>query len=276
MKLYLSTSLDYCDMEKPGILDAIIDAGYDYVDPSYGYISGWNDGKQQEELRHTRRRLELLEKTGIKFTATHAPFGPLWCLCNDNETLRRQAAERYIAYARMVEDKVKILNIHTNGWDFDPKKDREVAIAQLRKSLKELSAATSMTVAVENLPRTCLGNTAAELLAIIDGINVKVVCDLNHFQQEKTEEAVRKLGGKIVTLHVSDHDGINEKHWLPMQGVNDWNAILEALDDINYEGGFCYETNFHEPKDAYIEADNFRQLIRNYQIYKKEKYDYYS
>lgn len=47
--------------------------------------------------------------------------------------------------------------------------------------------------------------------------------DTNHLLKDLTEEFIKNLGLKVVTLHVSDYDRIDERHWIPGKGVNDWN-----------------------------------------------------
>ena len=53
--------------------------------------------------------------------------------------------------------------------------------------------------------------------------------------------AVRTLGGRLTTLHLSDYDGVDEKHWLPGRGVIGWPSFIAALRDIGYTGPFNYE-----------------------------------
>ena len=53
---------------------------------------------------------------------------------------------------------------------------------------------------------------------------------------------VKQLGERIITLHISDYDGIDEKHWMPFVGVVDWGAFANALRDIQYSGASIYET----------------------------------
>ena len=50
------------------------------------------------------------------------------------------------------------------------------------------------------------------------------------------------LGEKIVTLHLSDYDFMNERHWLPGDGLIDWRALMQKLDAIGYRGVMMYET----------------------------------
>ena len=41
-----------------------------------------------------------------------------------------------------------------------------------------------------------------------------------------------------MTLHVSDFDGVDERHWMPGKGIVDWNDVIAALVEVGYEGPF--------------------------------------
>ena len=89
----------------------------------------------------------------------------------------------------------------------------------------------------------------------------KILVLRNHFLQEKTEDAIYKLGDRIYTLHISDHDYINERHWMPTKGKIDWNAVLGALQKIGYDGVFNYEVDNTNAKEL---AQNKKMLFENY------------
>jgi sugar phosphate isomerase/epimerase len=57
-----------------------------------------------------------------------------------------------------------------------------------------------------------------------------------------------KIGKKIETLHVSDYDFVNERHWLPGEGKVNWRALIAALREIDYSGVWMYEILFKCPK----------------------------
>ena len=60
---------------------------------------------------------------------------------------------------------------------------------------------------------------------------------------------IKNVGRKIVTLHVSDYDFIDERHLLPLKGKNDWKAILASLEkDAGYRGPFLYEVSGRDPE----------------------------
>ena len=133
-------------------------------------------------------------------------------------------------------------------------------IAALVRSLGELKAATNSAICVEDLPRTCLGNTAAELSAIVAAADVKVCLDVNHFLKEKPEEAIPVLGKRIATTHGSDYDFIDERHLLPKRGKIDWNAVIAALEKVGYAGAFNYESE-GTPAEK---AKNHKELFSDY------------
>jgi sugar phosphate isomerase/epimerase len=51
------------------------------------------------------------------------------------------------------------------------------------------------------------------------------------------------LGARLLTLHCSDNDGVDERHWLPgdQRGVVDWDAFFRGLAAVCYRGPFVYE-----------------------------------
>ena len=133
----------------------------------------------------------------------------------------------------------------------------------MKKSVRELSSATDSFLCLEDLPRTCLLNTSEEIVRVIDELNlpnVKICADVNHFLQEKSEDAVLKMGNRIYTTHISDHDYENERHWLPGEGKIDWMKLIGNLEKTGYKGVFNYETNY----GAEAIKENFMQLFRRY------------
>ena len=74
---------------------------------------------------------------------------------------------------------------------------------------------------------------------------VLAVCvDVNHSNlQEDLSDVIHKVRDRLVSLHISDNDGYEEKHWLPGQGVIDYRSLLESLKSIEFDGMFVLEVN---------------------------------
>jgi len=63
-------------------------------------------------------------------------------------------------------------------------------------------------------------------------------CLLNGFDLS-TE--VRRCAGHLLTLHASDSDGREDRHWVPAKGILDWNRFLTDLKSIRYQRMFILE-----------------------------------
>ena len=140
--------------------------------------------------------------------------------------------------------------------------------------LADVAASCGCVIAVEDLPRTCLGRNSDEILELIGAHDALRVCfDTNHLLGESPVDFIRKLKGKIITTHVSDYDFINERHWLPGEGDLDWSAILDALREIGYDGVWLYEIGFVCPKSILrprnLTCEDFAQNARELFLGKK-------
>ena len=126
--------------------------------------------------------------------------------------------------------------------------DRAARLDASRESVAALAAVGAdegVTVCVENLPRSCLGNTAEELLSIVAADpRLRICFDVNHLLRETHADFLRAAGPLVATLHVSDYDFVNERHWFPGEGKIDWAALADGLDAIGYADAFTYELSF--------------------------------
>ena len=118
---------------------------------------------------------------------------------------------------------------------------------------------------MEDLPRTCLGNCSAEILELLTADPSLTVCfDTNHLLGEPIADFVRAVGKKIETLHVSDYDFCNERHWLPYEGKVNWVELVEALEEVGYNGVWMYEIGFKASKnidrDRDLNFDDFKEI----------------
>ncbi len=63
---------------------------------------------------------------------------------------------------------------------------------------------------------------------------------MNHvFPFERLIDTVKNLGDRLYTLHISDYDGIIERHQMPFDGIIDWSGFCSALEFVDYDGPFC-------------------------------------
>ena len=215
----------------------------------------------------------LSRKYGVEIRSFHLPFMPF----DKIDISRPELAEASIAYLSELMERaasigIKIFVVHPSGEPI-AEADRPARMAQAKESLARLAEVArtfGAVIAVEDLPRTCLGRSADDVEELISADpDLRVCFDTNHLLTGDPIEFIHRLGHKFITTHVSDYDRVNERHWLPGEGVVDWTAILGALKDVGYDGPWLYELGFVCPNTILREreltchdfADNAKALF---------------
>ena len=223
-------------------------------------------------LRELRGRLR---DSRVRLHSVHLPYGSRLDLSQLDDTLREDAIRQTEAnLCAAVELGATLAVVHPSA---EPISDehRAAHLDASRRSLASLAATAGglgVQLAVECLPRTCLGHTAAELLSAVehtDSAAMGVCIDVNHLNLREPDirSAVNTLGARLLTLHCSENDGEDERHWLPgdSRGVIDWSAFLAGLRDVGYAGPFLYELRplaiADVPTTLRAIEDNYRELI---------------
>ncbi|WP_018757660.1 sugar phosphate isomerase/epimerase family protein [Paenibacillus terrigena] len=247
-------------------LTALKEAGFDCIELNLDNYQSLSETLKQENYDRYNQAVLAAKEVGLDIWSVHLPFGDLWDISLTNE----------VARAAVVEANVQVMD-WAQGWgancvvihpSFEPISDEEHAgrLEAARDSIRILSgkaAERMLCLAVEDLPRSCLGKHAEEILALIaDASEAVVCCDTNHLLGETPEYFIRTVGSRIQTLHVSDYDGIDEKHWIPGRGIVNWAEVLQALVDIGYEGPFMFEAEYQDPKDV---VTSFHAIVAAYE-----------
>ena len=214
----------------------------------------------------------LADRYGIELWSYHLPFAPFSELeiSTSRHDVRRSTVELYSEIIKKASDSgIDKFVIHPSGEPIAPERreDKMLYSMQSLDYLAEVAHSCGARIAVEDLPRTCLGHNAEEIQRLIS-VNDKLrVCfDTNHLLYDKTAnlDFVEKLGEKIITIHVSDYDLDNEKHWLPGEGCVDWQELYSAIVSSGYKGVWMYEIGLKPPKTLARSRDlSFDDFVRN-------------
>lgn len=189
---------------------------------------------------------------GVALWSVHLPFWTDETVdpASPDPALRRRTAEIHAEYLRLAAGigiRRAVVHACLEPVPLEPA-ERARRLAFSRESmaaLADVGAREGVVVCVEDLPRSCLGNTSAELSAILEADpRLRVCFDTNHLLGESIASFLAALGPKIETLHVSDYDFGDERHWLPGEGAVDWPAFMDGLDAIGYRGPLLYEVPF--------------------------------
>ncbi len=95
-------------------------------------------------------------------------------------------------------------------------------------------------VAVENTRRRdCLDLILTEIPSPALGF----CCDTSHawLWSDDPLGLIRRWLPRMITTHLSDNDGREDRHWLPGRGIVDWAGVAGALRDGGYRGPLTLE-----------------------------------
>lgn len=207
--------------------------------------------KALSEALDFEKLLEWSKKYGVELYSFHLPFMPF----ADIDISHPQLAEKSVEYLKYYIDKgtkigINKYIIHPSGEPIN-ENDREARMKIAKESLSILADYADKkgaVICVENLPRTCLGRDSKDILELLSANEKLLACfDTNHLLAENATDFIKAVGKKIVTLHVSDYDFKNERHWLPGEGLVDWQSIISAIKEINYSGSWLYEISLGAP-----------------------------
>lgn len=195
-----------------------------------------------------QKLLEWSKQYEVNLWSYHLPFIPFEEIDISRKSLQRQSLEYLSELIKKATDiGIDKFVIHPSGEPIE-ECGRGERIACAKDSLAELADIADKyqaVVAVENLPRTCLGRNSSEILELISSHPKLRVCfDTNHLLREEIPLFVQNVGEKIVTLHVSDYDFVDERHWLPGEGDINWTEVLTALQEVGYTGSWLYEVGY--------------------------------
>ena len=214
----------------------------------------------------------LLEARQTEFWSVHGPFGAQFDASSPDESIIENTITGYAgAITLAVKLGAKIVVTHPGAnVQYDVTKQTRLArAAETIARLAPIAAEYGVKLAVEPLPKHEAGNSLEEVLWIVEQVNqpnVGINFDVNHlYPAEIVPGKIREAGGKILSVHISDQDG-QERHWLPFEGILDWQAVLAALQDAGYRGPLVYETHIRDIQTCdevgRIIVENYKKLIK--------------
>lgn len=208
----------------------------------------------------------LSKKYNVRLWSYHLPFSDYF----DPSALDKTEGDKALEdFKRLIKNAsksdIKCVVIHPSA-EITTAENRGVrmenAIVRLSK-LADYADLFGIDVAVETLPRMCLGNCTTEIEELISlNSKLKVCFDVNHIELGTQKEFAEKLGSRIVTLHISDYV-VTDDHLLPFEGEIDWKELITALNKIKYSGPFLYEASI------YTKENVMRDLRLYHKLHKK-------
>jgi sugar phosphate isomerase/epimerase len=212
-----------------------------------------------------REIAQTVQEAGIGVWSVHIPFGGSWDISIIDEEQRAVAlanVRSMLEFCRLLRPRKAIIHPSAEPIADEQRPTRMRASRQSLRPLAAEFAAIGVQLAVENLPRTCMGNTSGDMLELVDGIPEIGICfDTNHLLKETHEQFLSRVAGRVVSMHCSDYDGVDERHWMPGEGIVPWMQVMGTLAKAGYAGPFLFETWKHKDGQA-IEPGEYITVLQ--------------
>ena len=256
MKLVATTSLLYKTLGDMGAMRLLAGAGFDGIDLSITNFKEDSPWLRDDWKEYTLSLKEEAARLGVTFCQAHGPM----------PTSKGTEAEDAVIFGHVVRSMevaslLGIPHIVIHPKQHLPYRDNAQELFRLSvefyRELIPHCERLNIKVCTENMwQRNKRANLivdsicarATEFRAMVDAVGSPwiVAClDMGHcgLVQQDPAEAIRTLGHDwLQAVHIHDVDLSDDTHTLPFVGRVNWQAVMQALADIGYEGDFTFET----------------------------------
>mgnify|MGYP000951471568 CR=1 FL=1 len=180
---------------------------------------------------------QMVRDEGLILENIHVPFNNSDDMWSDSKTSRDAFVARHLEW---MEDCAKfdipLMVMHVTDGDRPPAPNKYGVECMMRlvKEAEELK----VKIAVEN---TIRGDSVEFLLSEIESPYLGLCYDSSHSGLKNQNYLLEAFKERLFATHISDNDGLYDRHWLPGNGIIDWNKIGEFFPK-NYRGYLTLET----------------------------------
>jgi len=252
MRFGLSTHLFHGERLERRHLERIAAAGFTSVEvfATRSHVD-YHDRGRVHEVRG------WLGDLGLSADSMHGPicesfrdgeWGRAFSLASTDPERRQEALDELLAAieaARVLGAGSLVVHLGLPAGQPVPPGDNDPrSLARSLEALVALASGTGVRLALEVIPNAM--STPDALAGLFDsslGVADAGVClDLGHAHLlGGVADAVETLGGAIITTHVHDNNGREDRHLVPGQGSIDWPVALAALWKVGYTDRLVFE-----------------------------------
>jgi sugar phosphate isomerase/epimerase len=199
----------------------------------------------------------LAEEHGITINSLHAPYGPKHDISySDSESRMASVCRIALAMAAAVELDARTVILHLQSWPVETGRQDVDSLLRSLEALVESAENMQIRLAAENLP----GKVAAEFLrrafAEFKSDSFGFCYDSSHDQLGPGQpyEVLEEFADRLFAVHLSDNDGLEDRHWIPFTGIVDWERVCYVLHKARYANPLLLEVenNGQIPTDEFL------------------------
>lgn len=211
---------------------------------------------------------QLVKDMGLILENLHVPFNDSDQLWSEDTSVRSEFIQRHIRWLNDCANyQIPMMVMHLTEDVAPPEPNAEGAKSFL--DLVKIAEDLGVMIAIENTRRN---DNVPYLLSNIQSNHLGFCYDSSHYYltDKQNYSLLDNFGDRLVTTHLSDNDGLEDRHWLPGHGIIDWNLVAKHF-PTGYQGCLTLEA-YPSPeecdgspqiylKKAYQRIKNVRYLI---------------
>jgi protein FrlC len=240
-------------------IQRIAKIGYKGVDLYTGAPHAW----PQDYTNEDRRRLKkLISELGLKLTGFAVAGGLLGMQYNFSAprgSIRRLTVQYYKENIKLGEDlECPLMNVLTGNVLYGTSKEQ--AMEWTMEGLEELVDEAEKTGFILGLhpqyiaesPLMITVDDALQMIGELKSKYVKIIYDTaqQNISYRNFMDDIRKAGRHLCYVHCADNDGVRWTHEAVGKGTVDWEGIMYALKEINFDGYMCTQSWSELPNDV--------------------------
>jgi sugar phosphate isomerase/epimerase len=243
-------------------LQLIRKAGFDAVTVWWEDEIGYEGGEREKVP-------DMIRDLGLELENMHVPFEGCNAFWSDSRVDRDDMLKKHLEWIRDCERHgIPTLVMHVTDGDVVP--DPNPYGLAVLKQLVRAAEDSGVAIAIENTRRQ--DEFLPYIFSEIQSGHLGLCYDSSHDRLLGRELSwlLQRYGDRLLSTHLSDNDGIGDRHWLPGEGDLDWTRITEAFPG-KYEGKLTLEVLpkeedlRHTPeefmKKAYTGAQRLEEMI---------------
>ena len=181
---------------------------------------------------------QLVRDMGLLLENIHVPFNESGELWSEQESVRSKIIRSHVQWLQACAEyqiPIMVMHLTEEGNHPAPNVYGLESLLQLVNVAEELG----VIIAIENTLRS---DNVPYLLDKIQSNSLGFCYDSSHYNlsDKKDFHLLDKYGERLVTTHLSDNDGLKDRHWLPGHGIIDWDMVAKHF-PTGYQGCLTLE-----------------------------------
>jgi len=202
----------------------------------------------------------MVRESGLILENIHVPYDNCDDFWSESRLNRDIIVNRHIAWVNdcaCYNIPMMVMHISDTRAPSIPNSYGIDSIARILKIAEEFG----IVIAIENTGRADYNQF---VLSELESQYLGLCYDSSHdwLYSNNKGELLKETGNRLVAVHLSDNDGVKDRHWLPGEGNIDWEKVMSVFPQSSYNGYITLEV-YPCPQDFERTPQNF--LRKGYQ-----------